>query len=201
MPGRRGNWKTAYHRFRLLVNFDVFGQAFRDLAAARCDSRPRLPLLADCTFVKNAYGQDVLGRNPTDRGRKASKISLLCDTGWAPLHIELHRANENDCTTLERLLDSAATNLRRPLASHHTLYADKGYDTRTCRAACQRHGLVDHIPHRGQPTPPGGIRCRVEHVFARLDKFRRLLYRYEVRSNTVLAFHYFAMANMHAFLF
>ena len=36
-------------------------------------------VVVDTSFVKNVHGRDVLGRNPTDRGRNATKVSMLTD--------------------------------------------------------------------------------------------------------------------------
>jgi len=36
-------------------------------------------LLVDASYVKNIRGRNLLGRNPTDRGRNSSKISALTD--------------------------------------------------------------------------------------------------------------------------
>jgi len=49
-------------------------------ADARRRSRYRARTVAvDTSFVKNVHGRDVLGRNPTDRGRNATKVSMLTD--------------------------------------------------------------------------------------------------------------------------
>ena len=37
------------------------------------------PVSVDTSFVNNALGRDVVDRNPTYRGRKATKVSLLVD--------------------------------------------------------------------------------------------------------------------------
>ena len=35
------------------------------------------PIIADTSYVKNVSGRDVIGRNHTDRGRMATKVSML----------------------------------------------------------------------------------------------------------------------------
>jgi hypothetical protein len=39
----------------------------------------------DTSFVKKIYGRDCVGRNPTDRGRKATKLSALVAADGVPL--------------------------------------------------------------------------------------------------------------------
>jgi hypothetical protein len=78
--------KTVYHHFNSWSKKRVFEHAFSDLRSLYLEL-PRRPLIVDCSFVKNIYGRDVVGRNPTDRGRRATKVSLLADTRGAPLGI------------------------------------------------------------------------------------------------------------------
>ena len=68
-------------------------------------------LVVDTTFVKNVYGKDVVGRNPTDRGR--FKVSLLTDSQGTPLCSVFHKANNSQ--TLKHLLETAnrKTNILR----------------------------------------------------------------------------------------
>ena len=47
----------------------------------------------DSTFVKNIYGRDCIGRNPTDRGRMATKVSALVDQDGLPLSLRFFPAN------------------------------------------------------------------------------------------------------------
>jgi hypothetical protein len=70
--------KTVYHHFNRWSKQRVFKRAFEDLRSKYL-TLPRKALIADCSFVKNIYGRCVVGRNPTDRGRKATKVSLLAD--------------------------------------------------------------------------------------------------------------------------
>ena len=88
--------KTVYHHFNRWSKRRVFERAFSDLRSLYL-LLPRRPLIADCSFVKNVYGRDVVGRNPTDRGRRATKISLLADTRGAPLQTCVHTENRADC--------------------------------------------------------------------------------------------------------
>ncbi|WP_353213448.1 IS5 family transposase [Rhodovarius sp.] len=200
VPG--GSPKTVFHHFNRWSRMRLFDDEFHDLAKLYfLSSETPCNLVADTSFVKNVYGQDVLGSNPVDRGRRATKVSVLADTLGAPLFACYHAANKNDCTTLRHLLDQSSRTLG-PLEPCRMLLADKGYDTLTCRAACIRHGLnpiIDHkrkrrvagAPrHPPQPSDPRGRRrIMVEHVFGRLDQKRRLRVRYEAKIVNFRSFH------------
>ena len=186
--------KTVYHHFNRWSKQRVFERAFEDLRSKYL-TLPRKALIADCSFVKNIYGRCVVGRNPTDRGRKATKVSLLADERGAPLQVCFHQGNRSDCQTLHHLLNSAAASMGT-LTVHAQLLADKGYDSALCRAACAAHGLSQRIPARRTrgDREDNGRRVRVEHVFGHLDRCRRILVRYEAQMFSFRSFH--AMACM-----
>jgi putative transposase len=180
---------TVYHHFNCWSKARVFERAFADMRSTYLHL-PRASLIVDCSYVKNAYGQDVIGRNPTDRGRNATKVSLLADTRGAPLHTCFHKGNRADCQTLHHLLNSAAPEMG-PLRTHNELLADKGYDSALCRSVCEVHGLQPLIPKRGTrgDRSQNSRRVRVEHVFGHLDKCRRILVRYDARMPAFRSFH------------
>ena len=181
--------KTVYHHFNRWSKTRVFERAFEVLRRKYLEL-PRKALIADCSFVKNRYGRDVLGPSPVDRGRKATKVSLLADERGAPLHVCFHRGNRADCQTLHHLLNSAASSMG-PLREHQELLADKGYDSAQCRSSCAAHGLQQRIPRRRMrdDRTQNSRRVRVEHVFGKLDLCRRILVRYDSIMSTFRSFH------------
>ena len=84
LPVNGASYKTVYHYFAIWSKARIFEDVFYSCAsiASRNDEGP---LVIDTSFVKNVHGSDVLGRNPTDRGRKASKVSLLTNSRGTPL--------------------------------------------------------------------------------------------------------------------
>jgi putative transposase len=140
-------------------------------------------IVVDSSFVKNvapsgaACGRDVVGRNPTDRGRKATKVSLITNEHGTPLTTCFHKANKNDCASLRHIMDTCARKTNA-LRSATTLLADKGYDSETCRSVCKANGLADLIPKRGTKDTYTG-RYVIEQTFGILDQYRRIRVRYE----------------------
>ncbi len=147
--------------------------------------------MADTSFVKNVHGMDVVGRNPTDRGRKATKVSLLTDSRGTPLCCVFHRANKSDALTLRHLLDTASRKTDH-MNSYSALMADKGYDSSTCRSVCTVRDLQPKIPKRGTKDTYRG-RYVVEQTFGILDQFRRLRVRYDTLIRNFKSFHYIAL--------
>lgn len=65
------------------------------------------------------------------------------------------------------------------------LHGDKAYDSRKSRALCRARRIVPRIARRGIESPErlGRYRWVVERTFAWVHRFRRLLIRYERRSD------------------
>ena len=92
-PTRFVHDPTVHHYVHKWALQGVFERAWFDMARwylylykrvrpadARRRSRHRArTAVVDASFVKNVHGRDVLGRNPTDRGRNATKVSMLTD--------------------------------------------------------------------------------------------------------------------------
>jgi putative transposase len=86
--------KTIYHYFNTWSKARIFENVFYTTVNERAPVAG--PLVVDTSFVKNVYGKDVTGRNPTDRGRKATKASLLTDSQGTPLACVFHKGNKSD---------------------------------------------------------------------------------------------------------
>ena len=86
--------------------------------------RPRR-YCVDSSMVKNVYGRDKLGRNPVDRGRKGSKITVVVDHHGIVHSLYSCGANISDMKLLGVVLKHP---LHKPLVKRIELYADKGYD-------------------------------------------------------------------------
>jgi putative transposase len=149
----------------------------------------------DTSFVKNVYGRDCVGRNPTDRGRKATKLSAIVATDGVPLALAFFPGNVSDQRTVEATIRSR---LAPPAQRGTPLYADKGYDSAANRALMRRFGYVDCIAARRHVTHRVVNRRRnvVERSFAWLDKSRRLIMRYDQKVSTYEAWTLLACLGM-----
>jgi len=121
-------------------------------------------------------GQQCVGKNHTDRGRKALKLSLITDQNGIAFSVTTDPGNRPDVTLLLSSLEGMLLNVESL-----PLYADRGYDSRKNRRICSMHGLQDRIFRRKTKTVrrTNAKRIVVEHSFSWLDKYRRLLMFYE----------------------
>lgn len=154
-------------------------------------------------------GGEATGKNPTDRGKRGSKIHLLVDEGGAPLAITLTGANRHDSTAALDLV--AAIVVYRPKRKQH-ICADKAYDTFEIRDFL---GFQNYIPHikinprqAGQQTvasetAPNNLETRyparrwvIERTFSWLAKRRSLRTRWCKKQANWLAFVQLACADI-----
>jgi transposase len=142
---------------------------------------------------RSKKGGAATGPNPTDRGRPGTKRHILTDRKGIPLTFLLTAANVHDSVPFEPLLDAVppiAGQRGRPRQRPDKLHADKAYDHRRCRRACQRRGIKHRIARRGVESSQklGRHRWVVERTFAWINRFRRLTIRYERRIDIHRAF-------------
>ena len=189
-----GSWKTIYHYFSLWSKHGLFHHAYDDLLRVYRKIRPRSDiLLVDTTFVKNVFGRDCTGPSPFDRGRNATKVSTLTDSSGIPLVFTFHRGNRNDSRTLFHTLSKC-----KFLTPHSKLYADKIYDSSHCKDVLTHFQLQNFISKKKLPVSKESNRIRivVEHTFSWLDKYRRLILRYDSHIHSFQSFHYLACLHL-----
>ena len=111
-----------------------------------------------------------------------------------PLAAVLTGANRHDITQIENVLDGIVVTRPQstPEALHH-LCADKAYDSAKARDAIEGRGFVPHVRSRGEEKrekETNGQKARrwvVEACFSWLNRFRKLLVRYEKTNESYFA--------------
>ena len=162
-------------------------------------------LIIDASYVKNVRGYDKIGRNPTDRGRNASKISTLTDKRGVPLSIILDAGNIHDSKLFKRTLNNIAIRKRKDKRRKKYMYVDKGYSGENCAILVKEFGYNIVIPkkkQKGKPRPKytiesrknNSIRSRVEAFFGWLDQYKLLYVRMEKYSDMYVGMTHFACA-------
>ena len=147
-------------------------------------------------------GGEGTGPNPTDRGKKGTKRSLLTDGKGIPIGVCVDGANRHDMKLVEPTLESIVADRPMPQPGQlQRLCLDKGYDYPEVQQLVARYGYTAHIRSRGQEriqkqTVPGyrARRWVVERSHSWLNRFRRLLIRWEKRLDNYLAMLHFACA-------
>lgn len=135
-----------------------------------------------------------MGKNPTDRGKKGSKESVLIDGDGGPLGVVLAAANVNDQQLLRDTIEAIVIERPEPTpqAPQH-LCLDAGYDNPTGREAAAAGKYTPHIvpvrKEKRSQTRTQGYKPRrwvVERTLAWLCKCRGILVRYDKQDENFL---------------
>ena len=93
-------YKTLHRNFRQLTRdgvFDIIQQRIRRVYTSQRTSKHHI---TDTSYIKNILGRDVVGKNHTDRGRLASKLSTVTDDIGVVLLFHLFPVNKSDTFNL-----------------------------------------------------------------------------------------------------
>jgi len=158
----------------------------------------------DGVMTKAPFGGAASGANPTDRGKQGTKRSLLTDGAGIPLALVVAGANRHDVKLLVATLDGLVIARREPDEAHSPhLCLDAAYDADWVRDEAHRRGYQDHIRSRGaektEKALTAGYRARrwvVERTHSWLNRSRRLLVRWEKKTENYLAFLQLACAQL-----
>jgi putative transposase len=119
-----------------------------------------------------------------------------------PVGLAVGGANRNDHLLLRETFDSIPVERPEPTeGSPQHLGADKGYDYPAVDEAAAELGLTPHIVRRGEdpkakPRVPGyrARRWVVERLHSWMNRFRRVLIRWEKKPENYIAFLHLACA-------
>ena len=169
------SYASVFRRVQAWEQECIFSKAYRRALRTYKKLCPTKLYCVDSSYVKNQYGREGVGKNHTDRGRKATKLSLVVDQTGIAHGARCDPGNRPDVVLLRSSLQSILHVERVPL------FADRGYDSRHNRLICTEYGLSDRIFRRKTKTTrrTNARRIVVEHSFAWLDQYRRLLRLYD----------------------
>lgn len=142
------------------------------------------------------------GPNPTDRAKGGVKRSLLTDGGGVPLGVAVEGAHRNDFKMARATLESVPIPRPEPTPEEpQGLCLDKGYDYDEVRQLAAAFGYTAHIRARGEEAQAikreAGHKARrwvVERTHSWLNRFRRILIRWEKKPENYLAMLHLACA-------
>lgn len=191
LPGMDGSWGIR----RILAQRS---------GRIRWFERPRLGLAVDgwSNGQGACGGFKKTGPNPTDRGKQGVKRSLLTEAAGIPIAIAIDGANRHDM----KLVGTTLANImaKRPVPTTESpqgICLDKGYDFDEVRALVQAFGFTAHIRARGEEAlaikQEAGFKARrwvVERTHSWMNRFRRILVRWEKLPETFIAMLHLACA-------
>lgn len=127
---------------------------------------------------------------------------MLTDGRGVPLAVDISGANTHDIKLLKSTFDNMP--IRRPQPTPRKkqhVCLDKGYDSADTLKLLKRRHYIPHVKSRGQEEVERknkpGFRARrwvVERTHSWINRFRRLLTRWEKKADNYLAFLHLSFA-------
>lgn len=153
-------------------------------------------------MTKAPLGGEKTGKNPTDRAKSGTKRSLLTEGHGIPIGVSVEGANCHDKRMVEATLGSMVIERPQPTKEKRQyMCMDKGYDYVDIRELVEEWGYTAHIKARGEEIEEKrripGYRSRrwiVERTHSWMNRFRRILIRWEKKAENYLAMLHFACA-------
>jgi transposase len=153
-------------------------------------------------MTKAPLGGEKTGPNPTDRGKSGVKRSVLTEGHGVPIGLAVEGANRTDMKLVRSTVENIVIDRPMPTEEHpQGMCLDKGYDSEEVRDILHEFGFTAHIRTRGEEAKAlkreAGFKARrwvVERVHSWMNRFRRLLVRWDKNPANYVAFLHFACA-------
>ena len=165
----------------------------------------------DGAMTKAPLGRGATGKNPTDRAKMGTKRSMLTDGAGIPLAVAVEGANRHDSRLLVATLDGLVVARPAPEGEEDSpeqhLCLDAAYDSEPVRQELEARSYEPHISpaeekkrseRKRARQHPGGRARRwvVERTHSWLNRSRRLLVRWEKKTENYLGFIHLACAQL-----
>jgi len=195
---------TAHDRYQQWVQADVFLKLWQ-AGVSQFDELKGLDWAwssMDGALTKAPLGGEATGPNPTDRGKSGVKRSLLNEGHGVPMALAVAGANRTDMKLARPTLESVVVERPEPTPKHpQGMCLDAGYDDQEVRDLLTAFGFTAHVRSRGEEArelkDKAGSRARrwvVERSHSWMNRFRRILIRWEKKPENYLGFLHFACA-------
>ncbi len=152
----------------------------------------------DGAMTKAPLGVAGTGANLTDRGKKGTKRSILTDAKGISLSVVVDGANRHNKMFIKKTLDAIIFERPFPDDGIQNICLDKGNDYPDIRELVKDYGYTAHIRSLGEENIKiPGFRARrrvVERTHSWLNRFERLLIKWETKIENYLAMLHFACA-------
>jgi transposase len=127
---------------------------------------------------------------------------LLTEGQGVPIGLAIEGANRHDMKLVRETIESMVVERPEPTEEQpQGMCLDKGYDYQEVRDTIQEFGFTEHIRSRGEEAKAlkkeAGERARrwvVERTHSWMNRFRRILIRWEKKAENYAAFLHFACA-------
>jgi putative transposase len=204
VPREYGSGKTLHRYFQRWTRAGVFKKLWKSGLEEYAELKgiDWKWQAADGAITKAPLGGQATGANPTDRGKRGTKRSMLAEAQGVPIALEVGPAQRPDVKLLAATLEAVVVEPPDPTEQKQHLGLDKAYAGEPAQHLAEEKGYEVHIPDKANATKKrkrkGGRRKArrwvVEVTHSWLNRFRRWLVRWEKKTSNYLSMLYFACA-------
>ncbi len=152
----------------------------------------------DCAHIKAPLGQEKTGKSPVDRRKLGTKRSIIVDKNGIAIGCALGGGNQHDSKLFEASIRSIPSCIKQPY--FREMHLDSAYDSKPMRVILFNFGYVPKISKNKRNSriissvKTEKKRWIVESAHSWMNRFRRLLIRFEKHSSNYLALMQFAVS-------
>ncbi len=192
LPKELGKVSTVHGKFRRWIKNGVFEKIMEKAKKLYINSldKPITWFASDSSHSKAPLANNWSGKNPTDRGKRGIKRSIIVDINGAPLAVYTGPSNKHD----SKLFDQTFYNLKPKKTGFAKIMAtDAAYDSQYARRLCKKYDFAllaatnirrDKNKKKYNPS----FRWIVERTFGWQSWFRGLKTCWTKTKNSFLAF-------------
>lgn len=193
------NWNTLYWHYKRFVKFDIFKKVYMILIKQYSQNLTNTHII-DSTFIPNKFGKNKIARNVFYKSKNGTKISLIIDSNCVPVSVILKQGNIHDVNFIDDHIKDVIYLSKKCNHNEKYFLADKGYASKVVRSKLENLGYTVYIPKKKNnkliykfDSIKYKLRLKIEHIFARLKLFRRIMNRYDSLLKNYLSFLYLAL--------
>lgn len=193
--------KSAVHRFFQRLRSKKFFEKLWHKELQKYDAIIGLDLevqASDCIHIKSPLGQEKTGKSPVDRKKLGTKRSIITDKNGIILGCSLDSGNRHDSQLFESSIRSIPAFIKQP--KYKEMHLDSAYDSKKIQTILFNYYYVPRISKNKRrkknfiTRKSEGKRWIVESAHSWMNRFRRLLTRFEKLADNYLALMQFSFA-------
>lgn len=201
LPRCFGSYSAVHRCFQELRMYGFFEKLWhRELK--EYDEKHGLNLevqAGDCAHIKAPLGQEKTGKSPVDRRKLGTKRSIIVEKNGIAIGCALGAGNRHDSTLFEASIRSIPLFLIQP--RYKEMHLDSAYDSKHTRVILFNYYYVPKISKNTRNSKKPIIntvsekkRWVVEGAHSWMNRFRRLLIRFEKTASNYLALMQFSFS-------
>jgi putative transposase len=200
LPKCFGSVSAVHRYFQKLIALDFFEKMWHhELQEYDLKHGLKLEIQAgDCAHIKAPLGQEKTGKSPVDRRKLGTKRSIIVEQNGIIIGCALGAGNQHDSKLFDASIQSIPKSIRMPY--YKEMHLDSAYDSKFIHMVLFNAYYVPKVSQNKRNSKKAVIRKSekkrwiVESSHSWMNRFRRLLIRFEKLAKNYLALMQFAFS-------